>query len=67
MRILVLNGSYRKEGGMSAMAKAFCAGARGVYEQAEGIYRTYLVGLVRRPGPRHLRGHHLRGQIPRNG
>lgn len=43
MRILVLNGSYRKEGDMSAMAKASCAGARGVYGQAEGIYRTYLV------------------------
>lgn len=64
MKILVLNGSPRKNGGTAAMVKAFCNGARdaghkpkrcrkmalllcsgayGVYDQAEGIYRTYLV------------------------
>lgn len=37
MRILVLNGSYRAEGGTAAMVEAFCTGAREACHQVDVV------------------------------
>ena len=42
MRILVLNGSYRAEGGTAAMVEAFCTGAREACHQVDVVNAARL-------------------------